>query len=428
MLAFEILLGLVLLRGMGRLITMVGALGRFVPEPSVATDFAVALAVGLLAFVPTFRMRATPAEARVLRWAWGAKLAAALGLALVYEHQYSFLDAYSYQVAAMAPELNLWDSLTAEGTERINAVAWLLHQGLGFGYHANKVVFAFLGFLAVRCFYAAWCTLRGARSWRLLALLMFTPSILWWSSILGKDPIVLLGIGLFVQGTSLLHERRFGEGAWRIVSGFAISISIRAWLGPVLALPLLVLGARYLRRPVIAIPLVIGTALYLQFGFTALAQRFQAATIREFFSTTESIAVNFGTGGSNLEVRQDIGTPSGALRFLPLGAFTALFRPLPGEVNNLFGVLAGLEDLAVLLLCVYALARTRGRALRDPISAWFAAMVVLWTFVYAFISYHNLGTAVRYRLQILPVLLLLMLHLGGLIRYDDEGAPEPELA
>ena len=79
---------------------------------------------------------------------------------------------------------------------------------------------------------------------------------------------------------------------------------------------------------------------------------------------------------------------------------------------NPFGMLAGLEDLVLLGLLMRALRRFRREYLQRPVIVWAILFVVIWSALYGVISSHNLGAAVRFRLQILPVFLLLLIYLG----------------
>ena len=96
----------------------------------------------------------------------------------------------------------------------------------------------------------------------------------------------------------------------------------------------------------------------------------------------------------------------------PLGMFTVLFRPFIGEVPNLFGSLAGLENTLIMLLTARAVWRTRFRDLTEPLVAWALVAVLLWAAVYSVNSFQNLGTAARHRLHIMPLFLGLILYLG----------------
>src|SRR5690606_22583316 len=97
---------------------------------------------------------------------------------------------------------------------------------------------------------------------------------------------------------------------------------------------------------------------------------------------------------------------------MPLGITAALFRPLPFEILSPFGMLAGLENAFLVYLLLWAIRRTRLRDLKDPFVAWMLLTIGTWATVYGFVSYQNLGSAVRFRLQILPLLLIVLLHLA----------------
>jgi hypothetical protein len=117
-------------------------------------------------------------------------------------------------------------------------------------------------------------------------------------------------------------------------------------------------------------------------------------------------------GGSAQVITTDFTRIDQLIAFIPFGAFTALFRPLPGEVLNLFGLLAGLENLLLLFLLSLAVIRTRWKDFKNPLVLWATLLVLTWATVYSFISFQNLGAAVRFKLQILPILLGLLLYLG----------------
>lgn len=161
-----------------------------------------------------------------------------------------------------------------------------------------------------------------------------------------------------------------------------------------------------------------------RFAFAATALLVSAAMVAYLAATLgigspgqvlvaiETVSQAWAQGGSAQEMPVDVGSVQGVLLFLPLGAFTALFRPLPGEIMNPFGLLAGLENLALLGLLLVAVVRLRTARGADPAVVWAVAFVCAWASIYGFISYQNLGTGVRFKLQVLPVLVGLLLHLS----------------
>ncbi|OLD95659.1 MAG: hypothetical protein AUI36_46090 [Cyanobacteria bacterium 13_1_40CM_2_61_4] len=148
------------------------------------------------------------------------------------------------------------------------------------------------------------------------------------------------------------------------------------------------------------------------FGMKLVRQYTTIASMQEVMDTADALARALAMGGSGQEPPRPLTSVGSVVTFLPLGLFTALFRPLPGEVPNPFGVMAGVENVALLLFAAFAALRARLRDFRDPVVLWAVAVLGAWGSLYAFLSYSNLGSAARFKLQILPVLLLLLLYLA----------------
>ena len=116
-------------------------------------------------------------------------------------------------------------------------------------------------------------------------------------------------------------------------------------------------------------------------------------------------------GGSSIIKRPHFDSPQSVIAFLPIGIFSALFRPLPGDINTLIGFGASLEGLLMLGLFLRACIRTSLRELKDPFIVFLLLLIFSWALVYAFLSY-NMGTIMRWRLPVFPVFLGLLLYLG----------------
>ena len=61
--------------------------------------------------------------------------------------------------------------------------------------------------------------------------------------------------------------------------------------------------------------------------------------------------------------------------------------------------------LGLLLLSAWAVLRIRLRHFRAHLFIWALALLVTWGTAYSIIAYRDLGAAVRYKLQIIPILL-----------------------
>jgi hypothetical protein len=243
------------------------------------------------------------------------------------------------------------------------------------------------------------------------------PSILFWSSILHKDPLVLFGIAVCVYGVVGFYRFRGLKYLILIFAGIFIAAFIRIWLGPILLMPLGIFALNGIRGLVQKILFMVIIAVGFIFSWNLFAGDFilsyRIDTMDELLKVIESTAQGFETqrGGSSIMIERDLTSFSGLLAFLPKGMFTVLFRPLPGEVLNPFGILAGLENLLLLFLVLLTITRARLKDLKDPLILWAITLILVWSAAYGFTAF-NLGTVVRFKLQILPLLLGVLMYLG----------------
>lgn len=349
--------------------------------------------------------------------AWLVKVLVTLGFMLAYEAAYPFMDGYGYYRGAA--------SVAAPSLARFGDGTWLMKllvsvhlRVLPEGYHLVKLSFSYLGLVGLYVGYRAAALLVGRRSLGLLYVMLLFPSLLFWSSLLGKEPVALLGIATYAYGTA--RWWRLGEAralTWTL-AGILLAAAVRVWLGPILLFPLAYLALWRARAGArIAYVALFGGLAWWSGG--ALLARFGVRSPEDLVALLSRWSQAWARGGSAQLLEPFRGIPD-LLAFLPLGVFTALFRPLPGEIGHGFGLLAGAENLLLLGAAVGAVARDRGRSLRDPLVVWAILVVLAWATVYAFLSYQNLGTGARFRVQILPLLLALLA-----IGWAGRGATAP---
>ena len=197
-----------------------------------------------------------------------------------------------------------------------------------------------------------------------------------------------------------------------LLFGVMLAAAMRLWLAPILLAPLWVVAVRLAPGPIRrAAWLVAGGAVAL-LGIKLVRQYTALTSIQDVVDTADALSRVLAMGGSGEEPARPLASVGSLVTFLPLGLFTALFRPLPGEVPNPFGWMAGVENVALLLFAGFAALRARLRDFLDPVVVWAVALLGAWASLYVFLSYSNLGSAARFKLQILPVLLLLLLYLA----------------
>ena len=448
---------------------LVEFLGHRIPQKDVQADYLKGLAWAIFLGLTILIWPVHPRDKKALLWVWSVKCFVMLGLMLFYEYHYQ-TDAFAY-FSVSKQSIGEWEAIFSAGPNfPVSTIIWLQNILLTTSFHAAKVSFGMIGLIAIYIFYRAAVLFLKQEKIELLYVFTFFPSILFWSSIIGKEPLVLLFITIYCYGAIKWIRTKSLSSAIIMLLGVAIAASIRPWLGLILALPAFIITVptifrKNFKTKIIVLSMLILVALFstnkvmLSFGIKSSKdlpnvanQKFNgfarggSTTVKSFPIAASKKIDTFASSASvtaanpPIAVLKEVKAPgkSGSfgdtnkikysslkdmIIFVPRGMFTALFRPLPGEVNNVFGFLAGIEGAFLLILFGLAMKRMRWRELSDPIIIWAILLIVVWAAAYGFISY-NLGTVCRYRLQILPVFLGLLMYLSrrrdSLIMHKDK--------
>lgn len=394
-------------------------LGRNIPQTDLVADY-VTGAVWAVALGLSILLWPVPASHKTaLAWAWAAKFVVTMGLMLFYEAHYADIDMYGLFWGSTNKWFR-WENFR-DGTLNMRQLCWLHAQVFPNSFHLMKVNFSFVGFISVYLFFRAAGEFLGRDDFRYWAAMFISPSLIFFSSVLGKDSIILLGVAIYAYGVAR-WQRTAGWGyVALILLGAGGTMLIRPWMGAILMMPLAILALVRMRGGLQKLMLILPVGALVLFSTNAVQRQMRIGSVAELVSRVDDITHTDGwEGGSGRQsIRfDDLGVMTG---FIPLGAFTALFRPVLGEVNNIFGIVVGLENLVYLWLLFQAVRRTRLRELVDPMVLWALLLLLVWASFYGFASYQNMGAAVRYRLQIQPVLLGLLMYMAR--KRVPEAAP-----
>jgi len=381
----------------------------------IDADYLTGAATAIVLLVATFAWPLPYEQRLALAFLWVVRCGISLGAMLAFEAVYD-LDAGTYYRHGMAlNDPTGWMSF-GDGTRNVIGIVGLLSY-LTESFNAIKVIFSYISLLAVYTFYRSAVICFGEDDISILYFLGLVPSFLFWTSTVGKDPIVVLGIAIYCYGAAgmIVYQRM----SWLVIVaiGLLIASSIRVWLGLIFITPLIatfVLAGRTstLTKIVFVAIALPGFLVALQ-GFS---DQFSVESTEDLVNTTQRISQSWAYGGSSQKIGAAFTSIGSMLAFMPIGLFTALFRPLPFEVPNIFGLFAGAENFFLLVLIVYGVARRGLRWVRQPVLFWAVATLIVWGAVYGFASYQNLGTAFRFRAQVTPILMLLAIYLAFGIR------------
>lgn len=374
-------------------------------------DYGSALLLALLLMISIAAWPLPRGDRRRLLLLWGVKAALTLFLLPLYEVHYNGgLDAYMYfRVGALA-QGQMPPFLFGAGT---SVMIWVTHWVtlvLPAYFHLLEMLWSFIGLLGVYAFYRGWRWLVPQLDSRFLLWIGLFPGVLFWTSIFGKDPVCLLGVGLYFCGIARWHATGAARSVWLAALGIVIAMAIRSWYLVILVAPLVafaVVGRRMRgwQKLVVFAAVVVGAVFAAQSFLT----RFDINDVSSLVATSNSISHSWTYGGSALQTAQFHGL-AGMLTFMPFGMFTAFFRPLPGEILAGPAILAGIENVVLLAAFIGALWRLPlRRAMRRPWLVWAVLVLAVWGVMYAFPSSQNLGTAVRFKLEMLPILWPLVL-------------------
>lgn len=266
------------------------------------------------------------------------------------------------------------------------------------------VVFGVVSYIGIiACWLAFARSFPGANSTRYLAWIALFPSLWFWPAALGKDAIVLCGVGLAALGFAGRGKRKF----WLLMAlGFLLVFTIRPQVAAVLAFAIvaghfLSVGSWWTLKKTLQ-----GTALIIV-GVATIILASGALDVELFdpdevdgYLTHRGAALS-QAGGSAIDV-------SGGGIPVWMAPVNVLFRPFVWEMR---GIMPGIAGLEVLALWGIALWRRRQiaafyRRHRNHKLFWFAvAMFVLYVVTLGLVA-TNIGLLARQRVHILPFLFM----------------------
>ena len=174
---------------------------------------------------------------RIVMAAGALKLVAAPLWIYVNDHFYSGVaDAYGYssvgsQVAAQIRHgefsFHLAHFIGDGATSLITGIVYAI---IGSNFLGGFFVFAFIGFVSLVLFYRAFrVALPEGDRLRYAKLVFFFPSLVFWTSAIGKDALISLGLGLGALGAAKILTRQRG-GLVLLGCGLALTALIRPHL------------------------------------------------------------------------------------------------------------------------------------------------------------------------------------------------------
>ena len=321
------------------------------------------------------------------------------------------------------------DEMGYVGSGLIKRINFLMSQILPINYFLNRTLFSFFALTGLIFIWKAIAEYYAKSFNSLLMLLLFFPSITFWSLNMGKGPLILFGLGIYFLG----HLRLLKEFTFYSFSIFFLGLliigAIRPWvvliLGPGIILSLL-LDPRIMKSSkaltitvaAILIPFVLSTVVSLVIRGVPDAGESQIFSLETLFSIINKFISEGSTAdvvNNPLVIASEVRQVSSVFDLLnPWKMFSAIFRPFPGEAGGAIGIIVGLESIFLLLFMILALARAYLSKIRiDIICVILLSHILFWSILYGSILEFNWGYLFRQKVIILPFILSLIYLLNN---------------
>ncbi|MBW3578446.1 MAG: hypothetical protein KY462_12035 [Actinobacteria bacterium] len=302
---------------------------------------------------------------------------------------------------------------TLRGTGTIIVATAALFALLGESTVTGFLVFALAGICGHWLMYRAYRLAEpdaNARPYGLLVL--FFPSLVFWTSPIGKEAWFALFLGIGAYGVARILIRR-PSGYLLVALGSLGMALVRPHVAAMFTFAVGIgvlrhrIGHRGVRRPLhaIVIAILVTFAVVATVKMTADFLNFDPLETEQVIAVLERTSDMSGIGGSQFE---PVGIASP--RDLPAGTASVLFRPFPTEADNPMMLLAAGEGVVLMGLLFQPLRRPSrflaaiwGR----PYVAFAAVFVALFVVGFSYIG--NFGILVRQRTMMLPFLFVLIL-------------------
>lgn len=342
-------------------------------------------------------------------------------IAVFFRFQIGLLaDAFVYnQVGrelASVLAMGQWPEMEKySGTAFIRLVTGLVYFVTGPTMYGASILWAWFGLIGMLFFYKAFSVAfpNGDRRLYMFLVLLY-PSMLLWTSSLGKDALAVLSLGMAAYGAARTHRRVEFIGLWWLGIGCAGVLMIRPHLVPVIVVAV---AASALLRPVrfgllspviriggLALVFVVGVFVVDTAARYIGLESLTAESVSQFVEAHGALTVRGGSAYQTVNAR--------SLAGFVLAIPTVLIRPFPWEANKAFALVSGLEGM-----CLMTLMFSRWRSLRAALTATVRDSFLMMVFVYVFLfifffsNIANFGIIARQRTQVLPFVLMMIAYL-----------------
>lgn len=295
------------------------------------------------------------------------------------------------------------------GTRAVEILISFFTQGFGLSFLGVSFVFQIFGFIGLLAFDAALRDVtknKPQRVRQLATVIVFLPSVSFWSAGLGKDSLSFMAMGLALWAAMNLSRR-----ALVMLLALAVMLYVRPHMTAMMIMALA--GSFVFQRRVSLVQRVFFGSAAFAAAVVMVPLALNFSQLGSDSSADEIMTYIEGRQGHNLEGGGGVDIASMSL---PMKLFTYLFRPLPFEAHSVASLFASIDNMIMLFLFAMGIKALLKKQL--PIHLAGHNRMFMW--FYCFMAWGvlamttaNLGIAVRQKWMFAPILFFLLISLIG---------------
>lgn len=315
-------------------------------------------------------------------------------LAYYFFTLFNSADARRYYRLSLENDLEFFP-----GTKAVINITSFLTGKLEANYLNTTLIFGFLGTLGLIYLYI---TLRKyfesiPKYWKLI---LFIPSMSFWSSGLGKDSISFFAVCLFLY-TITLNKKIYILLPISFFSMFIVRPHIALMMIISFVIYFIIRSRVHLLFKLITLPVILAGLIFSS-SFVQQYVGLEEASIDSISSYVDDRQNSNQGGGSSIDLQS---------MSYPMQMFTYVFRPLPFDAHSALALFTSIENTILLILFFYVLFKNKFKlhAFVEGKHTWLLIYALLTCSMLA-ITTANLGIATRQKWMFMPILIYLLVY------------------
>ena len=293
---------------------------------------------------------------------------------------------------------------------RFNAVCMLFSFG---NYHVHTIAMSLFSFLGCTYLFKAFYRFLEDKKHVLLLAVFCIPSVIFYSSGVLKEGVLMAGLGFFFYAILHLSSAYKRPGYWLLlVFGTLLLVIMKIYVFICLVPALMYwIGSRWVwkERPLVFF-IVFNVSVFAGLYLLSITMPDKDVFYMLYKKKDDftNVAMQYESG-SFITTPELQPTPMSFLSYIPFAVYTVIMRPYIWEQGSLLVKMAGLENLLLLFCMVIPFFAWRKRTTAEKKIIYFLLMFIFYLYILIGFTTPVLGAIIRYKVPALPFLVIVCL-------------------